>query len=137
MIYESERTRQIFTDGRKHPSDPDPSWLGYSVGTWEKDTLVVDTVGFNDRTWLDEAAHVHTEKLHLIERYKRIDGKTLRLDMTIDDPGAYTKPFNSHRNFTRPQVPFMQNPWVCSTIMMLESTSAVGSKLTQVNIPAS
>ena len=65
-----------------------------------KVSLVVDTVGFNDKTWLDQMGHPHTDKLHLTERYKRVDANTLELDMTIDDPGAYTKPWYAHRNFT-------------------------------------
>ena len=92
MIYESERTRQIFTDGRKHPSDPDPSWLGYSVGNWEKDTLVVDTVGFNDRTWLDAFGHPHSESLHVVERFHRRDFGHMDLQVTFEDPKMYTKP---------------------------------------------
>ena len=85
--------RQIFLDGRKHPDDPDPSWYGHSVGTWEGDTLVIDSVGFNDRFWFDFAGHPHTEKLHIIERYRRPDFNTLEYDVTIDDAGAYTRPF--------------------------------------------
>jgi hypothetical protein len=92
VIYEGEPTRQIFTDGRKHPSDPDPSWLGYSVGNWEKDTLVVDTVGFNDRTWLDAFGHPHSESLHVMERFHRRDFGHMDLDVTFEDPKMYTKP---------------------------------------------
>jgi hypothetical protein len=76
---------------------------------------VVDSVGFNDRSWLDQLGHPHTDKLHFIERYKLLDKDHLQVNMTIDDPGAYTKPFPSQRNLTRPKVPFMENPWVCST----------------------
>ena len=85
--------RQIFLDGRKHPDDPDPTWYGHSVARWEGDTLVVDSVGFNDRFWFDFAGHPHTEKLHVIERYRRPDVDHLDYDTTVDDPGAYTKPF--------------------------------------------
>lgn len=85
--------RQIFMDGRKHPDDPDPTWYGHSIGHWEGDTLVVDTVGFNDKFWFDFAGHPHTEKLHTIERYTRPDLGTLVEEVTIDDPGAYEKPF--------------------------------------------
>jgi hypothetical protein len=92
MVYESERTRQIFTDGRKHPADPDPSWLGYSAGNWEKDTLVVDTVGFNDRTWLDAFGHPHSESLHVVERFRRRDFGHMDLEITFEDPKMYTKP---------------------------------------------
>jgi hypothetical protein len=85
--------RQIFMDGRQHPKDPDPTWYGHSIGHWEGDTLVVDTVGFNDRFWFDFAGHPHTEKLHTIERYTRTNLGTLRQEVMIEDPGAYEKPF--------------------------------------------
>jgi len=85
--------RQIFMDGRAHPADPNPTWYGHSVGHWEGDTLVVDTVGFNDRFWFDFRGHPHTEKLHTVERYTRKDFGTLVNEITIDDPGAYSKPF--------------------------------------------
>ena len=85
--------RQIFLDGRPHPKDPDPTWYGHSIGRWEKDTLVVDTVGFNDKFWFDFKGHPHTERLHIVERYTRKDAKTLVNQITIDDPGAYSRPF--------------------------------------------
>jgi hypothetical protein len=85
--------RQIFTDGRPHPTDPDPTWYGHSVGRWERDTLVVDTVGFNDKFWFDFKGHPHTERLHVVERYTRTGMGTLVNQITIDDPGAYSRPF--------------------------------------------
>jgi hypothetical protein len=85
--------RQIFMDGRKHPDDLDPTWFGDSIGHWEDDTLVVDSVGFNDKFWFDDAAHPHTEQLHIVERYHRKDMGHLEFQVTIDDPGAYTRPF--------------------------------------------
>jgi hypothetical protein len=85
--------RQIFMDGRQHPKDLDPTWYGHSIGHWEGDTLVVDTVGYNDLFWFDFAGHPHTEKLHTTERYTRTDLGTLVDEVTIDDPGSYTKPF--------------------------------------------
>jgi len=88
--------RQVFLDGRKHPDDPQPTWYGDSIGHWDGDTLVVDTVGFNDKFWFDFAGHPHTEKLHVIERFRRPDSAHLDYDVTIDDPGAYTKPFIMH-----------------------------------------
>jgi hypothetical protein len=92
--------RQIFMDGRKHPADPNPTWYGHSVGHWEKDTLVIDTVGYNDIFWFDFVGHPHTEQLHTVERYTRTDMATLAEEVTIDDPGAYRNPFtivSSHR----------------------------------------
>ncbi len=85
--------RQIFMDGRKHPADPDPTWYGHSIGSWDGDTLVIDTVGFNDKFWFDFRGHPHTEQLHTIERYTRKDMGTLENKVTIIDPGAYSKPF--------------------------------------------
>jgi len=97
QVYEggAHMWRIIYMDGREHPKGDklNPTYLGHSVGHWEGDTLVVDVVGFNDRTWLDAAGHPHTEQLHVIERYTRLDTNTLHYEATIDDPGAYTKPW--------------------------------------------
>ena len=94
LLFEGDNTiRQIYTDGRTHPVDPQPLWLGYSVGKWERDTLVVDTVGFNDRSWLDGGGHPHSEALHVVERFHRRDFGHLDIQATIDDPKMYTKPF--------------------------------------------
>ncbi len=94
VLYEIDgRYRQIYTDGRKQLADPEPSWLGYSVGRWEADTLVVDTVGFNNRTWLDTSGHPHSEALHLIERFHRLDFGHMDLQITLEDPNMYTRPF--------------------------------------------
>ena len=99
----------------KHPEDPDPQWWGDSIGWYENgDTLVVDTVGFNGRQWLDQVGHPMTERMHLIERYKRVDATTLELRMTIDDPGAYTKPWNAERNFTLSKTGFLRYQQFCS-----------------------
>ena len=87
--------RQIFTDGRPLPKDPQPTWLGYSSGKWEGDTLVVETGGFNDVTWLDDGGHPHTGALHLTERFRRRDFGHIDLVITVDDPKAYTKPWNA------------------------------------------
>jgi hypothetical protein len=86
--------RQIFMNA-KHPADPDPTWFGHSVGHWEGNTLIVDTVGFNDKFWFDYVGHPHTEKLHTIERYTRTDMGHLAIEVTIDDPGAYAQPFTT------------------------------------------
>ena len=85
--------RQIFMDGRGHPADLEPSWYGHSIGHWEGDTLVIETVGFNDRFWFDFVGHPHTTQLKTIERYTRTDAATLENVVTIIDPGAYAKPF--------------------------------------------
>ena len=87
--------RQIFMDGREHtPADElDPTWYGESIGWWEGDTLVIDTVGFNDLTWFDFLGNPHSTALHTIERYTRIDYDTLENVTTIIDPEAYVQPF--------------------------------------------
>jgi hypothetical protein len=88
--------RQIYTDGRKHPKEMTPSWFGYSVGKWEGDTLVVDTVGFNDKSRLDLIGHPHSEEMRMLERYRRRDFGHMDVETTIDDPKMYTKPFTIH-----------------------------------------
>jgi hypothetical protein len=92
--------RQIFMDGRKHSADPNPTWYGESIGKYDGDTLVVDTLGFNDKFWFDFAGHPHTEKLHIVERYRRPDLGHLEWETAIDDPGAYTKPFTLYGHTT-------------------------------------
>jgi hypothetical protein len=94
--YNVPGVRQIFLDGRPHPSNLQPSWQGHSIGRWENDTLVVDTIGFNDKGWID-GSRPQTEQLHVIERFRRIDLGHMELEITIDDPGAYTKPWKMRR----------------------------------------
>ena len=85
--------RQIYLDGRRLPADPNPLWLGYSVGRWDGDTLQVDTVGFNDKSWLDAFGHTHSEALHVVERFRRRNLGYMDVQLTVDDPKTYTKPF--------------------------------------------
>ena len=87
--------RPIYMDGRPHPKDMDPTYYGHSVGHWEGDTLVIDTVGFNERSWIDLRGMPTTEQLHLTERITRPDFNTLRYEITIDDPEAYTAPWTT------------------------------------------
>jgi hypothetical protein len=94
MLYEVDSTfRQIYTDGRKLPAELQPAWLGYSVGKWEGDTLVVDTAGFNDLGWLDAFGHPRSEALRVKERFRRRDFGHMEVQITIDDAKNYTKPF--------------------------------------------
>ena len=100
VLFEWDSLRhQIFTDGRPHDSGMGPLWMGDSIGHWEGDTLVADTVNFSDKTWLDRMGHPHSESLHLVERIRRIDHEHLVDDMTVDDPKAYTKPWTAHMEF--------------------------------------
>ena len=91
--------RQFFMDGRELRKDPNPSWLGYSIAKWDGDTLVVDTVGFNGKTWLDKVGHPTTESTHVTERFRRVDFGHLESVVTIEDPTAYTKPWTVTEHF--------------------------------------
>ena len=94
FVYQSNHEmRQIFMDGRKHPEDLDPTWNGHSIGTWDGDTLVVDTVGMREETWLDFGGHVHSADMRLVERIRRIDHDTLEWETTLTDPKVFVKPF--------------------------------------------
>ena len=93
QLSEGGRYRQILTDGRDLPKDPNPTWMGYSVGRWEGDTLVVTSAGFNDKTWLDFQGHPHTEALRVTERIRRTKFGELSIEMTFEDPKAYTRPW--------------------------------------------
>ena len=94
VLYEYDTIfRQIFTDGRGLPENPNPTWMGYSVGRWDGDTLVVTTAGYNDRSALDLAGHPHTEALRMTERYHRRDAGHMDVQVTFDDPEAYTRPW--------------------------------------------
>jgi len=93
ILSEDLTYRQIFLDGRELPADPNPDFMGYSVGHWEDDTLVVTTAGYNDRTWLDYAGNPHTESLRTIERFHRKDFGHLEITETFDDPKTYAKPW--------------------------------------------
>jgi len=94
ILYEALTTyRQIFTDGRGLPRDPNPNWMGYSVGHWEGGTFVVRSAGFNDMTWLDVAGHPNTEALQVTERFRRRDFGHMDIEITINDSRAYTRPW--------------------------------------------
>ena len=100
ILYEEfARFRQIFTDGRGPAPVAAPAWLGYSIGKWDGDWFVVDTRGFNDKSWLDDSGRPHTEALHTIERFHRTDFGHMDVEITIDDPGAYTKPWSFPMKF--------------------------------------
>ena len=88
--------RQIFTDGRMH-QDFTPTWMGDSIGKWEADTLIVDVNGFNDKTWIDNLGHPHSDALHVVERFRRIDREHLVDEITLDDPKTYTKTLTTKR----------------------------------------
>jgi hypothetical protein len=95
MLFEDDipSHRQVFLDGRGHPKDPNPRWMGYSYGHWEGDALVVETAGFDDRSWITAQGHPHTDKMRVIERFRRPDLGHLEIEITIDDPDTYAKPW--------------------------------------------
>ena len=95
ILFESYHSyRQIFTDGRAFPQERDPAWFGYSIGSYEGDTLVVNTIGLNEKTWLDDLGHPHSDQLKIAERFHRRDFGHMDLRLTIDDPKAYRKPWS-------------------------------------------
>jgi hypothetical protein len=105
--------RQVFMDGRSLEPNPNPDWMGYSVGHWDGDTLVVESNGFNDRTWLDHDGHPHTEQLRMTERYRRREFGNLDLEVTFSDPGAYNRPWTVKvRAELAPDTELLE--WVCN-----------------------
>jgi len=112
--------RHIFTDGRKHPADVKPSYNGHSIGHWEGDTLVVDTIGLNGKMWLDRVGHPDSEQMHILERIHRVDAKTLQVDFTFDDSKSYEKPWTALMRFQlRPNWDIMEH--VCEDNLAFES----------------
>jgi len=100
VLYEGDTFfRQVFTDGRKLPDDPQPSWLGYSVGKWDGDSLVVDTIGFNDRGPLDAMGHFHSDQMRLTERIHRRDFGHMEMELTVTDSKTFTQPVTVQVNF--------------------------------------
>jgi hypothetical protein len=96
MLFEYDHfVRRIYTDGRPHDKEQGPLWMGDSIGKWEGDTLVVDTMNFNDKTMIDRVGRPHTDALHVVERIRRIDHDSMELEFTVDDPKAYTKPWGT------------------------------------------
>jgi hypothetical protein len=96
MFFQGQRiVREVWMDGRELPKDPDPRWLGYSVGKWEGDTLVIDTIGFDDRAWLDQYGNVYSSEMRFQERWSRPERDALQVVYRLDDPKSYTKPWVS------------------------------------------
>jgi hypothetical protein len=110
ILYEAWNVFEIIhTDGRPHPKDPDSLWFGNPVGKWDGDTLVVDTIGFNDKTNLDTVGHPHSDAMHTVERFTRTDDKHIAYEITLEDPKAFTRPWKNTRTFTvRPDWEIME-----------------------------
>jgi hypothetical protein len=115
--------------GRDHPKDPDATWMGDSIGKYEGDTFVVDTVGFNDKTWIDQIGHPHSDQLHLIERFRLVNKDALEVSLTFDDPKAYTRSFTTTRVFKRSASPMEET--VCSLTEMQNFDDEVMKTTTQ------
>jgi hypothetical protein len=112
--------RYIFTDGRPHPADVTPTYNGHSIGHWEGDTLVVDTVGLNGKNWLDRVGHPESEQMHIVEHIRRVDDKTLQVDFAFDDPKSYLKPWTATMRFgLRPAWDILEH--VCEDNLAFES----------------
>jgi hypothetical protein len=103
MFFQGQRViREVWLDGRELPKDPDPRWLGYSVGKWEGDTLVIDTIGFDDRAWLDQYGNVYSSEMRFQERWRRAERDALEVVYRLEDPKSYTRPWvSTMKTFTR------------------------------------
>ena len=107
ILFELDHSvRRIYTDGRSHPDGFPVSWMGHSIGKYEGDTLVADTVQISDRTWIDAMGHPHSEALHVVERFRLLDPNSLQIEFTFDDPKTYTKPWTGKKIFKRPPPSF-------------------------------
>jgi hypothetical protein len=112
-LYAREMRARIIHLNATHPSDLKPTYYGHSIGRWEGDTLVVDTVGLNDKTWTDRMGTPHTDRIHVVERYRLTDeGKTLRVDFTVEDPGAFAMPWSAWVPYTREEEGYFEQ--VCA-----------------------
>jgi hypothetical protein len=111
MLFEYDHfVRRIYTDGRPHDKDQGPLWMGDSIGKWDGDTLVVDTVNFNDKTLIDRVGRPHSDALHVVERIRRVEQKYMEIAFTVDDPKAYIQPWGTKLIFeSRPDWKIMEN----------------------------
>jgi hypothetical protein len=116
ILYEYGPTWRPVWLNRKHPDDPDPTFWGHSIGRYEgSDTFIVDSVGFNDKTWIDDVGRPHTEKLHVIERYRLVNSQKLEISITVDDPGAYTATWTyGPKTVQARTTDFGAAAWVCT-----------------------
>jgi hypothetical protein len=120
-FFEYDHTvRYIYTDGREHPANLKPSYNGHSIGHWEGDTLVVDTIGLNGKNWLDRLGHPESSRMHIVERIRRVDEKTLQIQFMFDDPANYTKPWAADVGFRlHPEWDILEH--VCEDNLAFES----------------
>ena len=122
LFTSNHEVRRVYLDGRPHPSGWPFGWMGHSIGKWDGDTLVVDTVGLNDITWIDTMGRPHSDQLHIVERIRRVEHDTLQIDFTFEDPKAYTRPWTGKRVFqllTGPQAEILEDI-LCEEHLMLD-----------------
>ena len=112
ILYAEEMRARIVHMKASHPRDIVPSYYGHSVGHWDADTLVVDTIGLTDETWTDRHGTPHTEQLHVVERYRQVDDSTIRVDLLVEDPGAFTTPWAAYVDYSLAEGPYIEQ--VCS-----------------------
>jgi hypothetical protein len=126
ILYEYTKVwRAIYMD-RDHPKDPDTTWMGDSTGKYDSGAFVIDTIGFNDKTWLDQTGHPHSDALHVIERFRRLDHDKLELSVTIEDPKAYTKTFSAAKVYRLTDAPMGET--LCAYSEMKEFQEKVVDK---------
>jgi hypothetical protein len=113
MLFEEQNHFRVIRMGGTHPADPDPSWMGDSIGHWEGDVLVVDTVGLNDRATIDMVGTPQSEKIHLVERYRRVGPDRIELAITVDDPGTFSKPWTIASALRRAAPDTRINEYIC------------------------
>lgn len=130
ILFEYLHVWRLVTMNHEHPKDPDTTWLGDSVGRYEGDTLVVDTIGFNDKSWLDNYGHPHSDAMHTVERFHRMSHDVLQLDLTVEDPKAYTKPLTATKTFKLSSYPMGE------TMCSLSETEAFQKNVMDRTLPA-
>jgi hypothetical protein len=113
LLFEEQNHFRIIHMGGIHPSDPDPSWMGHSIGHWEGTTLVVDTVGLLDRATMDMVGTPQSDKLHLVERYRRVSADRIELNITVDDPGTFSRPWQIASALRRGAPETQINEYIC------------------------
>ena len=126
MLFEYEHAvRRIYMDGRAHPDGYPPGWMGHSIGRWDGDTLVVDTVALNDRTWMDRIGTPHSDALRVVERFRRVAQDTLEVAFSFEDPEAFTRPWGGRKNYLlRPNLEMLEHV-VCDHLYVLEKRPGV------------
>lgn len=131
LFYDQDHAvRRVYMDGRGHPQGQPLTWMGHSTGKYDGDTLVVDTVGINDKVWVDLQGHLHTDALHVVERFRRTSQSALEIEITIDDPKTYEKPWRKQvvRELQEPGVPRIWDESECEELLRMDTHYSAESK---------